>query len=230
MLLDDLLKKIPDLEYYVKNMPPDIRQRAMIKNFPPNYIIHQKNDPIKAFGILCSGAIRIIYEFENGNIFTLQSDEAISFIGEVVIMAGSPYGSAAVETTTESTVLFISRSDFEAWASQDIHILGLVSKKIAEKLYRSAFELGAKRFYSPSFLLLDFLMNYGRNKSVTESKPLVVSKTRHELHEELGMNTKTLDRTIKKLSDEQVISVIKGKITLSRQQYLNLSLIINDYI
>ena len=73
-------------------------------------------------------------------------------------------------------------------------------------------------------------MNYGRNKSVTESKPLVVSKTRHELHEELGMNTKTLDRTIKKLSDEQVISVIKGKITLSRQQYLNLSLIINDYI
>ena len=36
-------------------------------------------------------------------------------------------------------------------------------------------------------------MNYGRNKSVTESKPLVVSKTRHELHEELGMNTKTLE-------------------------------------
>ena len=156
MLLDDLLKKSRDLEYYVKNMPPDIRQRAMIKTSRQIILSTRKTIPLK---LLASSAAVPSALSMNLKMETFSPSNRMKRSPSSEKWSSwpvPPYGSAAVETTTESTVLFISRSDFETWASQDIHILGLVSKKIAEKLYRSAFELGAKRFYSPVFFCWTF--------------------------------------------------------------------------
>lgn len=57
----------------------------------------------------------MINEFENGNVFMIEKNEAIDFIGEVTILAEKPLTSVSIETLTECVVFMISREDFEMW-------------------------------------------------------------------------------------------------------------------
>lgn len=139
MTLEELIETYPEAETYFKNMPEELKTRYTIRKFPPGTIIHQKDYPLDYFGIVCSGDHRVINEFENGNVFMIEKNEAIDFIGEVTILAEKPLTSVSIETLTECVVFMISREDFEMWIAQDIHLLRLVAHKIAYKLYRSSY-------------------------------------------------------------------------------------------
>ena len=51
------------------------------------------------------------------------------------------------------------------------------------------------------------------------SKNLIINRTRQLLQEEIGVNVKTLNRTIYQLKQEGFFDVCKGKISFSREQY-----------
>lgn len=90
----------------------------------------------------------------------------------------------------------MSRKDFENWIKTDIHFLRLVASKIAFKLYRSSYNRGAKLFYPPQYLLLDFLIQYAHQHQIERKGQITVPFTRQELFEEIGVSVKTLSRTI----------------------------------
>lgn len=54
---------------------------------------------------------------------------------------------------------------------------------------------------------------------IERKKEIVIQKTRQELYEECGITVKTLGRTINKLKEDGVISLKKGKITMTLEQY-----------
>ena len=81
MTLEELIETYPEAETYFKNMPEELKTRYTIRKFPPGTIIHQKDYPLDYFGIVCSGNHRVINEFENGNVFMIEKNEAIDFIG-----------------------------------------------------------------------------------------------------------------------------------------------------
>lgn len=98
---EELLKRAPKLTDYIKNMPPDIKNRCVIKVIPPGQIIHQKNYELDYFAFVCCGDHRAINEFENGNVYMIEKNEAIDFVGEVTILAGQERTSVTLETITE---------------------------------------------------------------------------------------------------------------------------------
>lgn len=218
MTLEQLLKEVPNLEEYIRYMPEELKHRYTIRIIPPGMIIHQKHTILNYFGIVCKGEHRIINEFENGTVFMIEENKPIDFIGEVTILADQKESSVTIETLTECTILYFSRKDFEQWIASDIHFLRLVSQKIAYKLYRSSYNRGAGLFYPPSFLLLDYLIKYIRGKEIPE-KGLLLPKTRQQLYEELGITVKTINRTIKRLKEDGLISIQRGKITMNKAQY-----------
>ena len=61
----------------------------------------------------------------------IERNDPIDFVGEVTILAGKERTSVTIETLTECTVLYFSRKDFEDWIAKDIHLLRLVSQKVA---------------------------------------------------------------------------------------------------
>lgn len=231
MGLDELLIKVPELKEYIKNMPEELKTRFIIRTFPPGHIIHQKHEVIDYFGIMCIGANRVINEFENGNIYMIEKNEAIDFIGEVTLLAGFSHSSVTIETLTECVILYISRTDCEKWFAVDNHFLHLVAKHVAYKLYRSSYTNGTKLFYPPSFLVLDYLIHYVKENPIPKQGVLVVKKTRQELYEEIGITVKTINRTVKKLVEEdRLVSLYKGKITITGEQYQRILKEIKFYI
>ena len=230
MTLEELIKTYPDVATYFEHMPEELKTRYTIKTFPPGTIIHQKDYPLDYFGIVCSGDHRVINEFENGNVFMIEKNEAIDFVGEVAILAEKERTSVSIETLTECVVFMISREDFEAWIAKDIHLLRLVAHKIAYKLYRSSYNRGARLFYPPTFLLLDYILKYAMAHKIEENGEIVLRKTREGIREELGMTVKTINRTITKLKEDGMIDTRKGKVVMSLEQYEKAREQIADYL
>lgn len=222
MTLSELEVKVPELKKYTKNMPADIRSRCTVRTHAAGSIIHQKNMELRHFGIVAIGENRVINEFENGNVYMIESNKAIDFIGEVTILSGMQNTSVTIEAVTDNIVAYISRKDAEQWLAEDRNILGLASRHTAFKLYRSSYTNGAKLFYPPSYLLLDYIIRYGQQHGMDNPHPphsLTISKTRQALQEEIGVNIKTINRTIRQLKEEGYLTIIKGKITFTPEQY-----------
>lgn len=95
----------------------------------------------------------------------------------------------------------------------------LITHKIAYKLYRSSYNRGAKLFYPPNFLLLDYLLKYASLHHIEKTGEITLLKTREGIREELGMTVKTINRTIAKLKEDGLIGTHKGKVTMSLEQY-----------
>ena len=219
MSLEELINEVPGLEEYFRHMPEELWNRYTIRVYPPGTIIHQKDFKLDNFGIIAKGEHRVINEFENGNVFMIEKNEPIDFVGEVTILAGMEKTSVTIETLTETTVIYFSRKDFEDWISKDIDFLRLVSHKIAYKLYRSSYNRGARLFYPPNFILLDYVLKQAALLHIESKGSIIISKTRQELYEECGITVKTINRTIKKLKEDGVISLNKGKISMDLEQY-----------
>lgn len=230
MLLEELINEVLDLKPYFKNMPPQLYNRYTIRTHKPGTIIHQKDFKLDYFGIIAKGEHRVINEFQNGNIYMIEKNEPIDFIGEVAILAGMEKTSVTIETLTETTVVYFSRKDFEYWISQDIDFLRLVSRKVAFKLYRSSYNRGARLFYPPHFILLDYILKQAALLGIETKKEVIISKTRQELFEECGISVKTLNRTIAKLKEDGVVSITKGKLSLTLDQYIRSQDIIHHYV
>lgn len=222
MTLSELEARVPALLEYTKNMPEEIRSRCTVRTHAAGSIIHQKNMELDYFGIVAMGENRVINEFENGNVYMIEGNHAIDFIGEVTIMAGMPRTSVTIEAVTDNVVAYISRKDAVSWLSRDMNILSLASKHVAFKLYRSSYNNGAKLFYPPAYLLLDYLVRFGRQWGMESRRPpksLTINRTRQLLQEEIGVNVKTLNRTIRQLKEEGFFTICKGKISFTSEQY-----------
>lgn len=222
MTLDELERQCPQLLECTKTMPADIRTRCRVRTHPAGSIIHQKDDVIDYFGIVARGENRVVNELMNGNVYALESNKPPAFIGEVTILAGCERASVTIEATTEVTAVYISRRDAERWLAEDLHILTIVSRQVAHKLYMRSYSSGTRLFYPPSYQLMEYLVGRGRAAGLDEPSYagiLVIPKTRQALQEELGINVKTLNRTIAALRDEGLIGVERGKIVLTREQY-----------
>ena len=218
-MIEDLLKEVPELENYIRYMPEELKHRYTIRVYPPGQVIHQKDFELDYFGLIVKGESRVINEFQNGNIFVIEKNKAIDFVGEVAILAGMRKASVTIETLTETTVLYFHRRDFEDWIAEDIHLLRLITEKIAYKLYRSSYNRGARLFYPPRYILLDYVLKYAASKQIQQKGQAVIRKTRQELCEECGIMIKTLNRSIKKLEEDGIVTVYKGKMTMTEEQY-----------
>lgn len=222
MTLTELEEKVPALKEYTRCMPADIRSRCTVRTHAAGSIIHQKDMELGYFGIVALGENRVINEFENGNVYMIEGNKAIDFIGEVTILAGMPRTSVTIEAVTDNVVAYISRRDAERWLAEDMNILRLTAGHTAFKLYRSSYTNGAKLFYPPSYLLLDYMVRCGRQGGMESARPpktITVNRTRQLLQEEIGVNVKTLNRTIRQLKDEGFFDICKGKLAFNKEQF-----------
>lgn len=217
--MEQLKQEYPAVEPYLRNMPKRLESRFTVRRYPPGRIIHQKQTRLDYFGIVCGGDHRVINEFENGNVYMIEKNEPVDFIGEVTILAGMEETSVTIESLTECTVMMFSRADFEYWISVDLNFLRMVAGKVAFKLYRSSYNRGARLFYPPNFLVLDYILKHAEAARVASKGQVTIPKTRQQMSEELGMTVKTINRAVARLKEEGVISICKGKIAMSSEQY-----------
>ena len=89
-----------------------------------------------------------------------------------------------------------------------------------QALYRSSYNNGGKALLSAQLPVLGLHREICRAAGDRRARPpkqFTVSRTRQLLQEEIGVNVKTLNRTIRQLKEEGFFDLCKGKITFDRE-------------
>lgn len=219
MTFQELLTLAPDFREFSDHMPPELDGRFIPRTYPPYTVIHRKDSPLERIGILLKGTFRVINEFENGNVFMIEQNDAVSFIGEITLFAGAATTSVTIETVTECETAFLPIPVFRQWLESDPRFMSRMLRHIAGKLYCASYSRGERLFYSSSYLLLKYVVGEAEALGVAEAERVVLRRTRRQLSEALGMQEKTINRTISRLCEEGAFSLEHGKIAMSREQY-----------
>jgi len=215
----ELLDLSPKLRDYADCIPEDLDGRFQLKTYPARTLIHQKDSPLERIGILLQGTFRVVNEFENGNVFMIEMNEAVSFIGEVTLLAGASTTSVTIESVTDCLTAFLPVPVFDQWLRQDMRLLRAVSQHVAAKLYCSSYSRGERLFHSAKYVLLKYLVQQAEAQGVRSSGKAVLNKTRQQISEEVGLTTKTLNRTLTQFARDGVLSIQRGKASFSAEQF-----------
>lgn len=215
----ELLEICPKLEAFTAHIPEELDGRFRLKSYAPHEVIRQKDSPLETIGILLKGSFRVVNEFENGNVFMIEMNDAVSFVGEVALLAGASTTSVTIETVTDCLVAYLPAAGFDAWLRQDSRLLRSLSEHVAAKLYCSSYNRGERLFYSAKYVLLKYIIQQAESGGVRGAGRMVIGKTRQQISEEVGMTVKTINRILAKFCKDGLISTERGKVALDAGQY-----------
>ncbi|MEI3150644.1 MAG: helix-turn-helix domain-containing protein [Mediterraneibacter faecis] len=74
------------------------------------------------------------------------------------------------------------------------------------------------------------LMQFRTGNGAAGPEILVLNQTRARISEEVGISIKTLDRNIRKLEEMNLLTLNKGKIVITKAQYLQMKQDIDFYV
>ncbi|MCF0262026.1 MAG: Crp/Fnr family transcriptional regulator [Sphaerochaetaceae bacterium] len=211
MRFDELVAINPKLKEFCASIPAENDGKFTLKTINKGSVVHKKDSPLESVGILLTGTFRVVNELENGNVFMIERNSPISFVGEVTLVAGAKTTSVTIEATEDCQVAFTSVKNFSSWLDNDPIFLKNIASHIAKKLYISSYYSGERMFYSSKYVLLKYLIG-----SATQNAR--IEKTRREMSEETGISEKTVSRLIAKFEELNLVSLVRGKVSMSAQQ------------
>lgn len=215
----ELLELTPELREFTARIPEELDGRFQLETYPAHTLIHQKDSPLERIGILLRGTFRVVNEFENGNVLMIEMNQAVSFIGEVTLLAEAAAASVTIETVTECLVAFLPAKTFDAWLRRDIVLLRAVSRHVAAKLYCSSYNRGERLFHSAKYVLLKYLVRQAEEQGVKTAGQAVLGKTRRQISEEVGLTEKTINRTLTQFAKDGILSIQRGKAAFTAEQF-----------
>ncbi|MCX7710176.1 MAG: Crp/Fnr family transcriptional regulator [Clostridia bacterium] len=227
MKLEELINEQPKLKEILSGMPWEISSRCVLKKFRAGSAIIKKDDTVKYVYLLVKGELRVINEFENGNIYIFGRNLPMSFNGELEALSGEKQYAITLEAVTDCVAICISIDDFNKWMEMDHSALLIVSKELAKKMYPTSSENGNILFRPGLVKVQSYLVKYSNDK-IKEGETFQISRNRQQIADEIGISVKTVNRCIKKLKDEGLLSIKKGKVYISKNQHLKLAAAIKD--
>lgn len=219
MRFAELLEIEPRLIEFTGCIPERLDGQFSMRAYGPHEIIRQKDSRLESIGILLKGSFRVVNEFENGNVFMIEMNDAISFVGEVALLAGSATTSVTIESVTDCLVAYLPVNTFDDWLRQDSQLLRSLSEHVAAKLYCSSYNRGERLFYSAKYVLLKYITQQAEVCGIRKAERVVIGKTRQQISEEVGMTVKTINRILTRFCKDGLISTERGKVALDNAQY-----------
>lgn len=216
--LKDFLNLHSSIAGVFKEMPFDMLDRCSVERFDKGEIIIRKDEEIDEIHLLCSGRVKLINEFENGVVYAFGELTSINFIGDIEVMAGVETAAATIKAVEGCTTVCIDRDDFQQWLSLDRTLPIMLAKKYAKRMWNQSRKKGEHIVLSGINRVI-MAITTGYKKDVDEDIPIKIDKKRQELADEVGMSLKTVNRSINRLKEENLISINKGKIYISGNQY-----------
>ncbi|AJQ29107.1 Crp/Fnr family transcriptional regulator [Pelosinus fermentans] len=228
MQFDDFLFSEPQLKELLIGMPEKIRAKVSLKKIPAGETLLKKGEKVEYAYILIGGELKVINEFENGRIYIFERIRPISFVSELEILAGEMEYVSTVETVNNCKVLMITAKDFAKWIACDHAVLLKISQILAKKMYSTASKTGTANFLSGIRKIQTYIIKYYQENQ-GNIDVLLIDKKRQQIADEIGVSVKTINRCVDKLNSAGLVFVRSGKIYISKGQYANLLLEIQNF-
>lgn len=205
---------------FINGIPSYVKVKCKIKKFEKEKIIVLKGNYLESIFISCEGKIQVINEFENGFLYSFASIEPLAYIGIMEMMANEKTYSSTLQAITDCILIEISKDDFFKWINNDQRLTLDVLQFVSKSMYEQSIKKGEVLAYPAICTLISYLINVFES----EDKDVVfLEKTREEISSILGFSVRTINRNLKVLKEENLISVTRKDISITKEQFFKLS-------
>lgn len=213
------------LDYMLDHMPDSIRAITTQRTFAPGEAIVRKGDEAKHVYLLTEGNICVSTEFASGQRYNFGKLDVPDLIGDLEVLAGQPYFSATCEARTTCHVIAMTAATFLQWMRSDATFALAVAQLLAAKMYPTSQEAGLVKFLPSLDRFESYLL---KCLGDVHTKTFVLHTSRQQIADDIGTSVKTVNRSVAKLRDDGLISLVHGKIVLNEEQQALLKQQVSD--
>lgn len=224
--LKDIDKKRRDeFTEYFRTAPLWVLESFHIEELDKNVVFVSENAPADNIYFIGKGIIEAVDYRVHGIAYEFMRFDRVYAMGGMEYLLDMDTYCTTLRTVTKCTLVRMSRANFEKWMSSDIHALKTESGKVAQYLLEQSRKGRAMLFLQGTdrlaMLLVERFAKYARNDV------LQVKGGQQGLSNSTGLCLKTINRSIKKMAAEGLVTKEGNKIFVDRQQYEKLQEIIS---
>ena len=206
---------------FLGNASQKLTERAVPCYIKKGAVLIQKGEKTDAAYYVITGKLYVQADFLDGSVYQFSYLGKGAIIADVDILSGANINAATLIAAEDVMVLKLPLDLFIEEMKTNIDFLWYVSTGMARKMYVSSYERGMNLFKEGvDKVLLYLIREYELDEE--ERKVVKITKTRPVIASEIGISIKTLNRSVEKLETEKLISLQKGKITITEAQFTKL--------
>ncbi len=209
-------KRRQQFEKYFRTAPIWLLESFSVVEVEKGTVLLNEGEPVDTIYFIGRGVIKATdYRVYGVPFDYMRFNKVYAFGGMEVLMEIGTY-QTTLRTVTKCTVLKIPYDRFRKWLSTDITALWQEAHLVAEYMLEEARISRASLFLQGSNRLA-LLFNIWYNQYAVDGL-LQIRTDRQELSDSTGLCLKTITRSIKKFSEEGLVTREKGVITISSEQ------------
>ncbi|MCI9062674.1 Crp/Fnr family transcriptional regulator [Romboutsia sp.] len=205
-----------DAKDFIEKIPINIKNKCKLRKIEKGKLLVLKGNNIEYIYIHCQGKMQVKNEFENGFVYSFANIKPIAYIGAMEIMANKQTYSSTLQTTTECIILEMQKIDFKNWINTDHKLTLKVLNFVSSRMYEQSLKTGEVLAYPAICILTNYLINVFESQ---DKDVVFLEKTREEIGSILGFSVRTINRNLKELKDENLITVNRKGISITKEQF-----------
>lgn len=205
-----------DAKDFIEKIPINIKNKCKLRKIEKGKLLVLKGNNIEYIYIHCQGKMQVKNEFENGFVYSFANIKPIAYIGAMEIMANKQTYSSTLQTTTECIILEMPKIDFKNWINTDHKLTLKVLNFVSSRMYEQSLKTGEVLAYPAICILTNYLINVFESQ---DKDVVFLEKTREEIGSILGFSVRTINRNLKELKDENLITVNRKGISITKEQF-----------
>ena len=210
-------EKRQQLEDYFHTAPVWLMDSFKIEYMEKGHIFVREHATVDKVYIVAKGIIKATDYRVFGVVYDFMRFEGTYAMGGMEVIMDLDKYKTTLETVTPCIVITIPIKEFKKWLDTDVQALKQEAKAVAGYLNKEARQ-GRAFLFLQGVERLELILTQ-RYEAYNVDGVYETSSTRMELAEESGLCVKTINRSVKKLEEENLIGRRGNRMTINREQY-----------
>lgn len=215
------LSKRSSVEAFFQNCTEEVRYYMSVVDVEAGRTFIRAGEECTSIFIILSGKVTGIEWPVHGQQYSFRDFGPGDFFGEIECFAGMKKYRVSILTSTDCRILSIPAFYYMEWMHSDVDALYMRTQENVRRLITQTAEARKYLFMDgKERLMLHLIRKYEQRIPLPESCDL--KQTHSQIADEIGFSVKTLDRNIRKLREMGMLTLIKGKIHIEKEGYLQM--------
>lgn len=222
-------KKQKYMEHLFRNCTEEVKYYMSVIDIEADKTFIKAGTACNNIYIILSGKVTGIEWPMHERSYSFKDFGPGDFFGEIECFANLAQYRISIVTSTKCRVLAIPSVYYMDWMRMDVDALFSRTQVNMSRLITQTAEARKYLFMEGKDRLMVHLIRKYEQKYPLP-KMLELSQTRNQISDEVGFSLKTLNRSIKKLEELELIEIQKGKIVIMEDGYRRMKEYIEHYI
>lgn len=223
------LKKQEYMKELFKNCTEEVKYYMSVIDVEADQTFIKAGEPCNYIYIILSGKVTGVEWPMHEKSYFFKDFGPGDFFGEIECFSGLSNYRISILSSTRCQLLAIPSVYYMEWMHMDVDALYMRTQENMRRLVLQTAEARKYLFMEGKDRLMVHLVRKYEQK-IPSPDILELNQTRARISEEVGISVKTLDRNIKKLEEMNLLTLNKGKIVITKAQYLQMKQDIEYYV